>query len=339
MSQIRKDEPSIPLFTVGKKDGKSEEPCHETKLAQKKHSQAAATGNSYGSVSGNGDEGALLALLAGLLAELEKLFNEIGQKSGQQELNANQAQTTAVSAYGDAAVSAAKEERNTAMCGAVAGMIGAGVGLAAGAIGFRFGMKGLNGGQSKEEVGLNLENQRLQDHLDAFDSQPQAPGSVTLTSRPPAGAPKTTEQIKAEIEADLRNPTFEGKCSKERQEYLYKLGGDDKKVLRERFETKQRQVEAKLQKISQKYNLYSQTLNTAGQVSGSMGSSIGTAAGAGSIVAKGEDQAAAAQTQQAIEGLNKTEEKSGGGRNAADQEAQKIAELEDQLSRANTVRG
>ena len=339
MSQIRKDEPSILFFTDGKKDGKREEPCHETKLAYKKHSQAATTGDSYGSVSGNDDEGALLALLSGLLAELENLFNEIGQKSGQQELNANQAQTTAVSAYGDAAVSAAKEERHTAMCGAVAGMIGASVGLAAAAIGGGYGLKAIKGGKSKEELGLNLQNQKLQDHLDALDSPPKPQESVNVTSRRPAGVSQTAEEIKAEIEADLRNPRFEGECSPERKQCLNNLNKDDKKELRERFQTRQRQVEAKLHKISQTNHLISQTLNTVGQVSGGMGSSIGTALGADSLLAKGQDQAAAAQIQQAIDGLTKTVEKSGGGRNAADQEAQRIAELKDHLSRANTLGG
>ncbi len=339
MSQIRKEEPSMLHFTVGKKDGKSEESCYETKLAQKKHAQASGARDIYGSVSENSGSESLLALLAGLLAELEKLFNDIGQKSGKQELNSDKAQCEAVSVYGNAAVDAAKAEQKTAMMGAIGSMVGAGVGLVAGGFGLKYGLKGLNGGGSKEEVGLDLQNQRLQDHLDAFDSPPQEPESVNLTSRQPAGEVKTTEQIKKEIEADLQKPKFEVKCCTKRQEYLKKLNEDDKKKLRKRFETKQKQVEAKLQKISQKYNLYSGSLNAFSQSANGMGSAAGTAAGASSVIDKGKEQAATAQAQQAIDGLNKTSEKSSGGRSSADQEILKLTDLENQLSQANTVRG
>ena len=358
MSLITKDEPSIPLFIVGKKDDKSGEPNHEIKLAQKKHSQVAATGftseetlgssgaYSYGQSKLNDClEEALLARLAGLLAELEKLFNKIGQKSGKQELKSDQAQHTAVGAYGEAAVNASKDEKNTAMCSAIGGMIGAGIGFFAGAAGLELGRRGNSECKPEEENEFTKQSKGLEDHLDAFDAVPTR-RSTGLTNQETQQA-VNAQDVEAQIEADLQDPNgFTNSITEHRKEYLRTLPDNKKEVIRKRFERKLEQAKSQLQSFqskkqrkAQKYNLYSQALNTAGQISGGMGSSIGTAAGAGSIVDKGKDQAAAAQIQQAMEGLNKISEKSGGGRNAAEQQIQKLSELEDQLSRANTLRG
>ena len=165
MSTTIKDQSIAAVIAARKKD---EGPSFEDKVSQKRHSQVASLGDSHSEDGNQGGSSAILALLAGLLAELQRLFTKITQQAGSQELKSELAQSTITKAYKVSADRSANSEANAGVMGAIGAGVGAGLSLGFAGMSYLHATKATNGDKA-----IDAERESLKAHLDVLGEPKQ----------------------------------------------------------------------------------------------------------------------------------------------------------------------
>ena len=348
MSTTIKDQSIAAVIAARKKD---EGPSFEDKVSQKRHSQVASLGDSHSEDGNQGGSSAILALLAGLLAELQRLFTKITQQAGSQELKSELAQSTITKAYKVSADRSANSEANAGVMGAIGAGVGAGLSLGFAGMSYLHATKATNGDKA-----IDARRNALNEHLDVLNAPETEPFEASASNnseeveRKKEEANEAREDLNNELNGGKEltrkveeSPTEGGVASRKeeaekwekRKKYLKSVKGQQKEELKRRLEQELSAENANSQKEAQSHNNRAQFAGALSMAANGMGQSAGTLAATNDTAEKGKEQAAAAQLDQVEKSTDNTANKAATARDSAGQEVQKIADVEEALSKAN----